>query len=69
VLNVATVIATAVNADGHREMLGGLHRRGRDRLDHLSAWLGRPGPARRPVISDSHPGLKAAIAAVLPGAA
>src|SRR5215203_4651299 len=71
VLNVACLVATGVNADGHREILG---------LDVCSAeshagWLtffrgltarGLSGVSL--VTSDAHPGLVAAVAATLPGA-
>jgi len=71
VASVATVIATGVNADGHREILG---------VDLFSAedgagWTaflrglvarGLTGVAL--VVSDAHEGLKGAIAAVLDGA-
>jgi putative transposase len=71
VVSVATVVATAVNAEGHREILG---------VDVFSAedgagWTaflrglvarGLSGVAL--VISDAHEGLKNAIAAVLDGA-
>jgi len=72
VTNVATVIATAVSADGHREILG---------LDTFTAEDGAAwtqflrGLAARGlsgvklVISDDHKGLVGAIAAVLPGCA
>jgi transposase-like protein len=71
IVNVATVVATGVNADGHREVLG---------MDVFTAeggaaWLGflRSLVARgltgvQLVVSDSHEWLKAAIAATLPGA-
>ncbi len=70
VISVATVVATAVSADGHREILG---------LDTFTAEDGaawtrflRDLSARglcgvRLVISDDHKGLTGAIAAVLPG--
>jgi transposase-like protein len=72
VVNVACLVATGVNADGHREILG---------LDVCSAesaagWLtffrgltarGLSGVSL--VTSDAHPGLVAAVAAALPGAA
>ena len=71
VVNVACLVATAVNADGHREILG---------LDVCSAeshagWLtffrgltarGLSGVSL--VTSYAHPGLVAAVAATLPGA-
>lgn len=72
VTSVATVVATAVSADGHREILG---------LDTFTAedgaaWTSflRDLSARglsgvRLVISDDHKGLTAAIQAVLPGCA
>lgn len=71
VVSVATVVATAVNRDGLREILG---------LDVLTAedgagWtsflrglVARGLAGCELVISDAHAGLKAAIAAVLPGA-
>jgi putative transposase len=72
VIGVATVVATAVSADGHREILG---------LDTFTAEDGaawtrflRDLSARglsgvRLVISDDHKGLVGAIASVLPGCA
>ncbi len=71
IVNVAAVIASGVNADGHREILG---------LDLITAedgagWTAflRGLVARRLsgvklVISDAHEGLKDAIASCLPGA-
>jgi putative transposase len=71
IANVAAVIATAVNADGHREILG---------LDVLTSEDGAGWTAFlrdlvtrglsgvRLVISDDHQGLVGAIGAVLPGA-
>ena len=71
VVNVHALVATGVNADGHREILG---------LDVCSAedgagWLAffRGLTARglsgvKLVTSDAHPGLVAAIGATLPGA-
>jgi putative transposase len=72
VVNVACLVATGINADGHREILG---------VDVCSAeshagWLaffrglsarGLAGVSL--VTSDAHPGLVAAVAATLPGAA
>ena len=72
IVQAAALVATGVNADGRREILG---------LDVVTAedgasWLaflrglvarGLSGVAL--VTSDAHPGLKAAIAATLPGAA
>jgi putative transposase len=72
VVGVATVVATAVSADGHREILG---------LDTFTAedgaaWMrflrdlvARGLSGVKLVISDDHKGLVAAIAAVLPGCA
>src|SRR3712207_2780834 len=71
VVNVACLIATGVNADGHREILG---------LDVCSAesqagWLtffrgltARGLAGVQLVTSDGHTGLVAAVAATLPGA-
>jgi putative transposase len=71
IVNVATVIATGVSADGHREVLG---------VDVLTAedgagWtaflrdlVARGLAGVELVGSDAHQGLKQAIAAVLPGA-
>jgi transposase-like protein len=72
VVNVVAVLATAVNAEGRRELLGFDVFTSEDE----AAWTGllRSLVARglegvRLVISDAHPGLKSAIASVLPGAA
>lgn len=71
VVSLATVVATGVNADGHREILG---------LDVMSAedgagWtaflrglVARGLSGVTLVVSDAHEGLKNAIAAVLTGA-
>jgi putative transposase len=71
IVNVACVVATGVNADGHREILG---------LDVLTSedgagWtaflrdlVARGLAGVELVISDAHVGLREAIAAVLPGA-
>jgi putative transposase len=68
---VAAVVATAVNADGHREILG---------LDVLTSedgagWtaflrdlVARGLSGARLVVSDDHTGLVGAVQAVLPGA-
>src|SRR5215467_8585793 len=72
VVNVATVIATAVNADGRREILGVdvfTAEDGAAWTSFLRGLVARGMGGVRLVVSDSHPGLKAAIAAVLPGAA
>jgi transposase-like protein len=72
VVNVATVVATGVNADGHREILGidvFTSEDGAAWTSFLRGLVARGLGGVRLVVSDSHPGLKAAIAAVLPGAA
>jgi transposase-like protein len=72
VVNVATVVATGVNADGHREILGidvFTSEDGAAWTSFLRGLVARGMGGIRLVVSDSHPGLKAAIAAVLPGAA
>jgi len=70
IVNTALAVATAVNADGHREILG---------LDLFTsedgaAWtaflrdlVARGLQGVQLVTSDAHPGLKDAVAAVLPG--
>jgi putative transposase len=72
VVNVHALIATGVNADGHREVLGLQVTTGED----SAGWLGffRDLTARglsgvRLVTSDAHAGLVAAIGATIPGAA
>jgi putative transposase len=72
VVNVATVVATGVNADGHREILGVdvfTSEDGAAWTSFLRGLVARGLGGVKLVVSDSHPGLKAAIAAVLPGAA
>jgi len=71
VVNVHAMIATAVNADGHREVLGIQASSAEDG----AGWLGffRDLTARgltgvKLVTSDAHAGLVAAIGATLPGA-
>ncbi len=71
VVNVHALVATGVNADGHREILGVQVTSGED----SAGWLGffRDLTARglsgvRLVTSDAHAGLVAAIGATLPGA-
>lgn len=71
-VNVTVVVATGVNETGYREVLGVEVFTSEDG----AAWLGflRSLVARglhgvKLTISDAHPGLKAAIAAVLPGGA
>jgi transposase-like protein len=71
VVNVVTVVATAVNADGHREVLGDDVVTSED----VAGWeaflrqlVGRGLSRVELVISDDHQGLKAALAQELPGA-
>lgn len=71
IVSVATVVATAVNADGHREILGldaFTAEDGAAWTSFLRGLVARGLAGVHLVISDAHPGLKAAIAAVLPGA-
>jgi transposase-like protein len=67
----SAVIATAVNADGHREILGVDLFTSEDRAGwtaFLRGLVARGLSGVRLVISDDHAGLVTAIAAVLPGA-
>jgi putative transposase len=67
----SAVIATAVNADGHREILGldlFTSEDGAGWTQFLRGLVARGLSGVRLVISDDHSGLVAAIAAVLPGA-
>jgi hypothetical protein len=71
VLSVATVIATGVNAEGHREILGldvFTTEDGAGWTAFLRGLVARGLSGVALVISDAHEGLKNAIAAVLPGA-
>lgn len=71
VVNVALVIATAVNADGHREILGAdvfTSEDGSAWTAFLRGLVARGLSDVSLVTSDAHEGLKGAIAAVLPGA-
>jgi putative transposase len=71
IVNVATVIATGVNADGHREVLGVdviTSEDGAGWTAFLRGLVARGLAGVQLAISDAHPGLKDAIAAVLPGA-
>jgi transposase-like protein len=71
VVNVCTAIATAVNADGQREILGVdvfTAEDGAAWTSFLRGLAARGLTGVRLVISDDHLGLKQAIAAVLPGA-
>ena len=62
VVSVATAIATGVNAEGHREILG------LDIFTTEDGLVARGLSGVALVVSDAHEGLKNAIAAVLPGA-
>jgi len=71
VVNVCTAIATAVNADGQREILGVdvfTVEDGAAWTSFLRGLVARGLTGVRLVISDDHLGLKQSIAAVLPGA-
>jgi putative transposase len=71
VVNVCTAIATGVNADGYREILGVdifTTEDGAAWTSFLRSLVARGLSAVHLVISDDHLGLKQAIAAVLPGA-
>ena len=70
VVNVAVVIATAVNREGRREVLGCEVITSEDAagwLAFLRSLVARGLSGVRLVVSDAHPGLKEAIASVLPG--
>jgi putative transposase len=71
IVNVATVIATGVSAEGHREILGVdvlTDEDGAGWTAFLRDLVARGLAGVQLVISDAHTGLKQAIAAVLPGA-
>ena len=71
VVNVCLVVATGVNKDGRREVLGLDVITGEDGSGWLAFLRGLTARGLRGVqlvISDSHSGLKAAIASALPGA-
>ena len=71
IVNVACVLATGVNADGHREILGVdvfTTEDGAGWTSFLRSLVARGLWGVELVISDAHQGLKQAIAAVLPGA-
>lgn len=72
VVNVVTVIATGVNSDGHREILGidvFTSEDGAGWSSFLRRLVARGLSGVKLVISDAHSGLKAAIAEELPGSA
>jgi putative transposase len=71
IVNVACVLATGVNADGRREVLGVdviTAEDGAGWTAFLRGLVARGLSGVKLVVSDAHEGLKAAIAAVLPGA-
>lgn len=72
VVNVAVVVATAVNGQGQREVLGldcGASEDGAFWLSFLRSLKARGLSGVQLVVSDAHQGLKDAIAAVFAGAA
>jgi putative transposase len=72
IVNVATVTAIGVNADGHREVLGCdviTSEDGAGWTAFLRDLVARGLTGVKLVVSDEHKGLKQAVAAVLPGAA
>ena len=71
IVNVSMVIATGVNGDGHREVLGAdvvTTEDGAAWTAFLRGLVARGFTGVQLVTSDAHEGLKAAIASVLPGA-
>jgi putative transposase len=71
VVNVHALLATGVNADGHREILGldvASAEDGAGWLAFLRGLLARGLSGVQLVISDAHPGLVSAIGSALPGA-
>jgi putative transposase len=71
IVNVACVVATAGNADGHRDLLGAdvlTSEDGAGWTAFLRDLVVRGLSGVELVISDAHAGLTEAIAAVLPGA-
>jgi transposase-like protein len=71
VVNVSTAIATGVNADGHREILGVdvfTSEDGASWTSFIRGLVARGLSGVRLVVSDDHRGLRQAIAAALPGA-
>jgi putative transposase len=72
VVNVHALIATGVNADGHREILGLDVASAEDGAGWLAFWRGlvaRGLSGVQLVTADAHPGLVTAIGSALPGAA
>ena len=71
-VNVTVVVATGVNETGYREVLGVdvfTSEDGAAWLGFLRSLVARGLRGVKLTISDAHPGLKAAVAAVLPGGA
>jgi putative transposase len=71
VVNVHALLATGVNADGHREILGldvASAEDGAGWLAFLRGLVARGLSGVQLVISDAHPGLVSAIGSALPGA-
>lgn len=71
IVNVSALIATGVNADGHREILGLDVATGEDGaswLAFLRSLVARGLAGVQLVVSDAHEGLKTAIGATLAGA-
>jgi len=71
VVNVHALVATGVNADGHREILGldvASAEDGAGWLAFLRGLVARGLSGVQLVISDAHPGLVAAVGSALPGA-
>jgi putative transposase len=71
VINTATLVASGVNADGHREILGldvGAAEDGAAWTAFLRSLVARGLGGVKLVVSDAHQGLKDAVAAVLDGA-
>jgi transposase-like protein len=71
VVNVACLVATGVNADGHREILGVEVCSAESEAGWLQFFRGltaRGLSGVSLVTSDAHPGLVAAVGATLPGA-
>jgi putative transposase len=72
VINAVVLLATGVNGDGHREVLGlrvATSETGPAWNEFLADLVARGLAGVRLVTSDAHPGLREAIAANLPGAA
>ena len=71
VVNTSALVATAVNTEGYRELLGldiGASEDGAGWTAFLRGLVARGLTGVKLVVSDAHQGLKEAIAAVLPGA-